>query len=155
AFSSRPIKIPTTRHPTVPTWCRSSKWTPCCAACSSSTGSRRTQNKDLKSRARSVIPTVLKIVGLVGFAQTLFTRALEPVIPMIADDLAVDVKTAALLSSAFTLPYALVQPALGVTGDFFGKTRLMNLCLLVVALSALVMALTGDLVPVKHRQVAI
>src|SRR5215475_1845298 len=183
AFSSRPIKIPTTRHPTVPTWCRSSKWTPCCAACSSSTGSRRTQNKDLKSRARSVIPTVLKIVGLVVFAQTLFTRAIEPVIPMIADDLAVDVKTAALLSSGFTLPYALVQPALGVTGDFFGKTRLMNVCLLVVALSALVcavamsfslllamrvaaglvaggifpvaMALTGDLVPVKHRQVAI
>jgi predicted MFS family arabinose efflux permease len=119
----------------------------------------------------------------VVFAQTLFTRAIDPVIPMIAADLAIDVNTAALLSSAFTLPYALVQPALGVTGDFFGKTRLMNLCLLVVALSALVcavamsfslllamrvaaglvaggifpvaMALTGDLVPVKQRQVAI
>jgi MFS transporter, DHA1 family, inner membrane transport protein len=50
------------------------------------------------------------------------------------------VKTAALLSSAYTFPYALVQPALGVTGDFFGKTRLMNLCVLVVALSALVCA---------------
>jgi DHA1 family inner membrane transport protein len=119
----------------------------------------------------------------VVFAQTLFTRAIEPVIPMIADDLAIDVKTAALLSSAYTFPYALVQPALGVTGDFFGKTRLMNLCALVVALSALVcalamsfslllamrvaaglvaggvfpvaMALTGDLVPVNQRQVAI
>src|SRR5260221_10303594 len=60
---------------------------------------------------------------------------------MIAGDLAIDVKTAALLSSAYTFPYALVQPALGVTGDFFGKTRLMNLCALVVALSALVCAL--------------
>src|SRR5262249_8444262 len=102
---------------------------------------------------------------------------------MIAGDLAIEVKTAALLSSAYTFPYALVQPALGVTGDFFGKTRLMNLCLLVIALSALVcavatsfsllvamriaaglvaggilpvaMALTGDLVPVGQRQVAI
>src|SRR5262245_53679296 len=102
---------------------------------------------------------------------------------MIAGDLAIDVNTAALLSIAYTLPYALVQPALGVTGDFFGKTRLMNLCLLVVALSALAcavatsfsmlvamrvaaglvaggvfpvaMALVGDLVPVKERQVAI
>src|SRR5947208_16736974 len=46
---------------------------------------------------------------------------------MIAGDLAIDVKTAALLTSAYTFPYALVQPALGVTGDFFGKTRLMNL----------------------------
>jgi len=47
---------------------------------------------------------------------------------MIAGDLAVDVRTAALLSSAFTLPYALVQPVLGVTGDLIGKTRLMNAC---------------------------
>jgi predicted MFS family arabinose efflux permease len=126
---------------------------------------------------------VLRIVALVVFAQTLFTRAVDPVIPMIAGDLAVDVSTAALLSSAFTFPYALVQPALGVTGDFFGKTRLMNLCLLVVVLSALVcavatsfsllvamriaaglvaggvfpvaMALIGDLVPIRQRQVAI
>ena len=117
------------------------------------------------------------------FAQTLFTRAVEPVIPMIAADLAIDVNTAALLSSAFTFPYALVQPVLGVTGDFFGKTRVMNLCLLVVAVSALIcavatsfsllvamriaaglvaggvfpvaMALIGDLVPVGQRQVAI
>src|SRR5207237_9151210 len=143
----------------------------------------KNSNKRPGSQARSAIPPVLKIVGLVVFAQTLFTRAIDPVIPMIADDLAIDVKTAALLSSAYTFPYALVQPALGVTGDFFGKTRLMNLCLLVVALSALVcavamsfslllamrvaaglvaggifpvaMALTGDLVPVHQRQVAI
>src|SRR5437667_73475 len=74
------------------------------------------------------------------FAQTLFTRAVDPVIPMIAGDLAIDVKTAALLSSAYTFPYALVQPALGVTGDFFGKTRLMILCLLVIAVSALICA---------------
>jgi len=45
---------------------------------------------------------------------------------MIAGDLAIDVKTAALLSSAFTFPYALVQPVLGTTADFFGKTRLMS-----------------------------
>ena len=117
------------------------------------------------------------------FAQTLFTRAVDPVIPMIAESLDIDVATAALLSSAYTFPYALVQPALGVTGDFFGKTRLMNLCLLVVSIAALVcavatsfsllvamrvaaglvaggvfpvaMALVGDLVPVNQRQVAI
>ena len=117
------------------------------------------------------------------FAQTLFTRAVDPVIPMIAGDLAVDVKTAALLSTAFAFPYALVQPLLGVTGDFFGKTRLMNVCVLVMALAALVcavstsfallvamrimaglvaggvfpvaMALVGDLVPMNQRQVAI
>ena len=117
------------------------------------------------------------------FAQALFTRAVDPVIPMIAGDLAIDVKTAALLSSAFTFPYALVQPVLGITADFFGKTRLMNLCLLVAAVAGLVsavaasfgllvamrvvagvvaggifpvaMALIGDLIPVERRQVSI
>jgi predicted MFS family arabinose efflux permease len=119
----------------------------------------------------------------VVFASTIFTRAVDPLIPKIAADLGVDVKTAALLSSAFTFPYALVQPVLGAVGDHFGKTRLMNLCLLVVALAALVcaaatsfsllvamrvvagcvagglfpiaLALIGDLVPVHERQVAI
>jgi predicted MFS family arabinose efflux permease len=119
----------------------------------------------------------------VVFASTIFTRAVDPLIPKIAADLAVDVKTAALLSSAFTFPYALVQPVLGAFGDHFGKTRLMNICLTVVALSALVcavatsfpvlvamrvlagcvagglfpiaLALIGDLVPVHQRQVAI
>jgi predicted MFS family arabinose efflux permease len=125
----------------------------------------------------------LKIVGLVVFAQTLFTRAVDPVIPLIAVELAVDVKTAALLATAFTLPYALVQPLLGTIGDFFGKTRLMNASLLVIAVAALTcavatsfpflvgmriaaglvaggvfpvaMALVGDLVPVHQRQVTI
>jgi predicted MFS family arabinose efflux permease len=129
------------------------------------------------------IPVTLKIVGLVVFASTIFTRAVDPLIPKIAADLAIDVKTAALLSTAFTFPYALVQPVLGAFGDHFGKTRLMNLCLLVVALAALVcavatsfplliamrivagcvagglfpiaLALIGDLVPVQQRQVAI
>jgi DHA1 family inner membrane transport protein len=119
----------------------------------------------------------------VVFAQTLFTRAVDPVIPQIAGDLLVDVKTAALLSTAYTFPYALVQPVLGTIGDFFGKTRLMNISLVIVSLAALIsavamsfpllvgmrvlagclaggifpiaMALVGDLVPMQQRQVAI
>jgi predicted MFS family arabinose efflux permease len=102
---------------------------------------------------------------------------------MIAADLAIDVKTAALLSTAFAFPYALIQPVLGVTGDFFGKTRLMNVCVLVMASASVVcaiassfsllvamrivaglvaggvfpvaMALLGDLVPIHQRQIAI
>jgi predicted MFS family arabinose efflux permease len=102
---------------------------------------------------------------------------------MIAGDLAIDVKTAALLSTAFAFPYAMVQPILGVTADFFGKTRLMTLCVLVMAIATLVcavatdftllvamrivaglvaggvfpvaMALIGDLVPIHRRQIAI
>jgi predicted MFS family arabinose efflux permease len=133
--------------------------------------------------ATPAIPPVLKVVGLVVFASTLFTRAVDPVIPQIAADLKVDAKTAALLSTAYTFPYALVQPILGSLADLFGKTRLMNVSLLIVGLAALVssvvtdfhllvamrvmaglvaggvfpaaMALVGDLVPVNQRQVTI
>jgi predicted MFS family arabinose efflux permease len=93
------------------------------------------------------------------------------------------VKTAALLSSAFTFPYAFTQPALGTIGDFFGKTRLMNVSLAVVVTTTLIgafasnfpllvtlrivagvcaggifpvgVAIIGDLVPVHERQLAI
>ena len=92
-------------------------------------------------------------------------------------------KTAALLSTAFTLPYALTQPVLGTIADFFGKTRLMNMSLLIVSITALIcavadsfslvfamrvaaglvaggvfpvaMALVGDLVPIQQRQIMI
>jgi predicted MFS family arabinose efflux permease len=122
-------------------------------------------------------------VSLVVFASTLFTRAVDPVIPKIANDLGIAVSTAALLSTAFTFPYALMQPLLGIAGDFFGKTRLMNLSLAIVVISTLVcafasdfsvlvamrilagmlaggifpigIAIVGDLVPVEQRQVAI
>jgi predicted MFS family arabinose efflux permease len=132
--------------------------------------------------ARAIAP-VLKIVGLVVFASTLFTRAVDPVIPQIAIDLAIDAKTAALLSTAYTFPYALVQPLLGALSDALGKTRVMNVALFIVAVAALIsatvtefsllvamritaglvaggvfpaaMALIGDLVPVAQRQVAI
>jgi predicted MFS family arabinose efflux permease len=90
---------------------------------------------------------------------------------------------AALLSTAFTLPYALTQPVLGTIADFFGKTRLMNMSLLIVSIAALIcavaasfelvfamrvvagliaggvfpvaMALIGDLVPIHRRQIMI
>ena len=78
------------------------------------------------------------------FASTLFSRAVDPVIPKIAADLGIDVKTAALLSTAFTFPYAIMQPALGTIGDFFGKTRLMNVSLTVVVMTTLVCAFASN-----------
>jgi DHA1 family inner membrane transport protein len=119
----------------------------------------------------------------VVFASTLFSRAVDPIVPKIAADLGIDVKTAALLSSAFTFPYAFTQPVLGTIGDFFGKTRLMNISLAAVVTTTLIgafasnfplliglrivagvcaggifpvgVAIIGDLVPVHARQLAI
>src|SRR5256885_10710790 len=94
--------------------------------------------------SQRAISPVLKIVGLVVFASTLFTRAVDPVIPQIALDLAIDAKTAALLSTAYTFPYALVQPLLGALSDTLGKTRVMNVALLIVAVAALISSVVTD-----------
>jgi predicted MFS family arabinose efflux permease len=128
------------------------------------------------------VTRTLNIIAFVVFASALFIRSTDPVIPLIADGLHVKPATAALLSTAFTLPYALVQPLLGALADMFSKVRLMLLCMLLVTAATLVcgsapnyeflfvarvlaglasggvvpisFALVGDMVPVEQRQVA-
>ena len=125
---------------------------------------------------------VLNLMAFVVFATSLFMRSVDPVIPQIASGLNVEATTAALLSTGFTLPYALIQPVLGALADMFSKTRLMLLCLLILASAAFAggmatsfemlmvarvvaglaaggivpisFALAGDMVPVHQRQVA-
>jgi len=126
---------------------------------------------------------VLNLMAFVIFATTLFMRSVDPVIPQIASGLNVTPTTAALLSTGFTLPYALVQPVLGALADMFSKTRLIAVCMLVVGIATIgcgfatnfemlmilrivagvaaggvfpiALAVAGDRVPVAQRQVAI
>jgi MFS transporter, DHA1 family, inner membrane transport protein len=119
----------------------------------------------------------------VAFASALSVRAVDPVIPLVAADLAVSTATAALLSTAFALPYALAQPIIGPIADMVGKTRLMTACLAVQAIACIIgafapvfalvlaarivsgivaggvfpiaLALIGDRVGMAERQVAI
>jgi predicted MFS family arabinose efflux permease len=126
---------------------------------------------------------VLNLMAFVIFATTLFMRSVDPVIPQIASGLNVTPTTAALLSTGFTLPYALVQPVLGALADMFSKTRLIAVCMLVVGITTIAcgfatnfemlmtlrviagiaaggvfpiaLAVAGDRVPVQQRQVAI
>ena len=122
-------------------------------------------------------------LSLIGFITALASRATDPIIPPIAHDIQVDPNAVALLATAFALPFALVQPVLGPIGDMVGKVRVMIACLAVTILTMLVsglatdfttlllarvvagiagggifpvgIAVIGDLVPVKERQVAI
>ncbi len=122
-------------------------------------------------------------LSLIGFASALSTRSVDPIVPPIALSLATDPARVALLSTAFALPFALVQPILGPVADIIGKVRLMMICLIVIIATCVVcafatsfpvllaarivcgmatggifpvgMALIGDLVPVNGRQVAI
>src|SRR5436305_9121441 len=122
-------------------------------------------------------------LSLIGFITALASRATDPIIPPIAHDIQVDPNAVALLSTAFALPFALVQPVLGPVGDMIGKVRVMIACLAVTILAMVAsglaqnftvlliarvvagaaaggifpvgIAVIGDLVPVKERQVAI
>jgi len=126
---------------------------------------------------------VLNLMAFVVFATTLFMRSVDPVIPQIAEGLNVQPATAALLSTAFTLPYALIQPMLGALADMFRKTRLIAICMLTLGISTIAcglatnfemlmglrvlagltaggifpiaLAVVADRMPVAQRQVAI
>ena len=132
--------------------------------------------------SRTAMTRTLNLIAFVVFASSLFMRSTDPVIPQIALGLHVEPSTAALLSTAFTLPYALVQPLLGALADALSKARLMLLCLTVLTAATLVcgiapsfhmlagarvlaglaaggvvpisFALVGDKVPVSERQIA-
>jgi predicted MFS family arabinose efflux permease len=134
---------------------------------------------DLPAAARRV----LAITALGNFASSLFMRAIDPMIPQVAADLATAPATVALLTTAFALPYALLQPVLGPLADMIGKTRVMTICLAILVVCGFIgaaapnfevllasriatgvaaggifptaLALAGDLVPINRRQVAI
>jgi predicted MFS family arabinose efflux permease len=123
------------------------------------------------------------ILASSGFASTFSGRAVEPMVGIIARDLATPVETAALLAAAFALPYAFIQPILGPIGDALGKERVMKVCLALLVLALvgstlapditmlfalrivagaaaggvipLALALVGDRVEMARRQVAI
>ncbi|MDQ1081202.1 MFS transporter [Pseudoroseomonas cervicalis] len=85
------------------------------------------------------------VFGLGGFAGALAGRALDPLMGELASEFHTPHAQVALLASAFTLPYALVQPVLGPMGDAFGKRRVIGLCLAALALMLAACALAPGL----------
>jgi predicted MFS family arabinose efflux permease len=88
------------------------------------------------------MPPVLNIIALASFAAALSMRALDPVLPHVADELSVTVATAAGLSSALAFTFAIVQPVLGAAADMFGKARLMVFCLVLLGVSSILGSMT-------------
>jgi predicted MFS family arabinose efflux permease len=90
------------------------------------------------------LPPALNIIALSGFAASLSTRALDPVLPRIADDFTVTITTAAGLAAVTAFTFAVVQPAIGALGDLFGKARLMIVCLALLGFANLLGALSSS-----------
>jgi predicted MFS family arabinose efflux permease len=129
------------------------------------------------------MPPALNIIALATFAASLSARALDPVLPHVADEFGVSIATAASFAAVFAFAFAIVQPVLGAAADLFGKARLMIVCLVLLGLANILgalatsfpllfatrilagigsggvfpiaLGLTSDLVPPEKRQVAI
>jgi predicted MFS family arabinose efflux permease len=81
------------------------------------------------------------VLGFVIFSSALSVRAVDPLIPPIAADLAIKPEQAALLAVGFAA-YGLVQPLLGPVADAIGKTRVIIACLALLAVSSFLSAIT-------------
>ncbi|MGB3272068.1 MAG: MFS transporter [Xanthobacteraceae bacterium] len=126
---------------------------------------------------------ILNLIALTTFAANLSVRAIDPVLPHIADDLTVSIAQAASLSAGLAFTFAIVQPVIGAAADQLGKARLMVACLVLLGVGSILgafatsfpvllvtrilcgigaggvfpvaMGLTSDLVPLAQRQVAL
>jgi MFS family permease len=122
-------------------------------------------------------------MGQAVFAGAFATRATDPVVVDIAMDFGTTAAQVALLGTAFTLPFALVQPILGPVADSVGKRRIVSICVVLLAamlalaataaslgwlmafralsgaaaggMMPLTLAIMADAVPLKDRQVAL
>ncbi len=139
--------------------------------------------EDTESAARAKMLKVLAVFGPAVFAGAFATRITDPVVAEIAGEFGVSAAEAALLGTAYTLPFALVQPILGPVADAIGKRRVVMLCVSFLAIMLLgsavaagfgwlmafralsgmaaggmmplTLAIMGDAVSLKYRQVAL
>ncbi len=133
--------------------------------------------------APSRLPPALNIITLATFAASLSARALDPVLPHVAEDFDVSITTAASFAAVFAFTFAIIQPVLGAAADLFGKARLMVVCLVLLGVANILgamatsfwllfasrilagigsggvfpvaLSLTSDLVGPEKRQIAI
>lgn len=131
----------------------------------------------------SAVGRLIALLALAVFSGALVTRLTDPLVTVLAHDLGATPARAALLASAFALPFALIQPILGPVGDALGKRRVILiavglLTILLVACAAapdlgsltilraltglaagginpLAIALVADTAPAESRQVAL
>ncbi len=67
----------------------------------------------------------MRLLAVAAFLSLAGARVIDPLLPVMADDFKVDIPVAAILITAFTLPYGANQLFLGPIGDRFGKLRVL------------------------------
>ncbi len=90
-----------------------------------------------RPHALAMTQPLFLVFAVCAFASGFALRIIDPLVLPIAQQFAVAPASAALLSTAFALPYALAQPFLGPLGDRYGKARCIQVCVAVMALALL------------------
>ena len=93
----------------------------------------------------SAVGRLIALLALAVFSGTLVTRLTDPLVAVLAQDLGGTTARAALLASAFALPFALIQPILGPVGDALGKRRVMSIAVGLLTLLLIACAFAPDL----------
>jgi predicted MFS family arabinose efflux permease len=88
------------------------------------------------------LPPALDIIALATFSASLSARALDPVLPHVADEFGVSIAAAASFAAVFAFTFAVIQPVVGAAADLFGKARLMIGCLVLLGLASILGALS-------------
>ena len=72
---------------------------------------------------------VFLLYAACAFASGFALRLVDPIVLPLAGHFGVSPAAAALLNTAYALPYAFAQPFLGPVGDRFGKPRCIQVCI--------------------------
>jgi predicted MFS family arabinose efflux permease len=88
------------------------------------------------------LPPVLDIIALATFSASLSARALDPVLPHVADEFGVSIAAAASFAAVFAFTFAVIQPVIGAAADLFGKAPLMIGCLVLLGLANILGAIS-------------
>jgi predicted MFS family arabinose efflux permease len=88
------------------------------------------------------LPPALNIIATACFAASLSVRALDPVLPHVADDFSVSIATAASFAAVYAFTFAAIQPLIGAAADMFGKARLMIACLALLGVANILGAMS-------------
>jgi predicted MFS family arabinose efflux permease len=80
---------------------------------------------------------VFFVFAACAFASGFALRLVDPIILPVAAHFQITPGVAAMLNTAYALPYALAQPFLGPIGDRFGKPRCIQVCVAGLALMLL------------------
>lgn len=96
---------------------------------------RSTMQRHLPRQLKSTAMPTFLIYALCAFASGFALRIIDPIVLPVAHFFDVSAASAAMLNTAYALPYAIAQPFLGPMGDRFGKARCIRVCIAALALT--------------------